>query len=1022
MRNISNLLSYFIECVEIESFEDLSFPTFIQGDKFIPLEKENEWSASDTDQYKKQLPHKFRRNLALGGSSKTIYYGWPIQSNPQTTKNGNPYAWLSPVFILKVEYEQSDDGYIFKLVREWPKMNDRILKQLTSNLEEKVSILDQLGISETEDLPQEGLNEYWQKFINYFPEINLAETIDPNQKLEADFSNLINEQGYYNKAILFIANPPKYSKNLLKELKILNNKDLNTNTSLNVILEGNTKSQNEQNDFNPSMITPLNSSQRAAVKSAFNNRLTVITGPPGTGKSQVVLNILANAFEQEKSVLFTSKNNKAVDVVCEKILNKIDFPINLRLGAKTSDKDYTTEFLDLLDSALAGGNALDINRKYRTAKRIFEETKNNYFSELNKLDEIVDIRNKIDNLDQEIEKYENLIDNQDLLNRAQDVKFKKTDLISLAKEELQILNSDKWPFFYRVCKIFSNKFPYKKIYKYCEEYNQLTNNLLELPDDIVCDVEFYNKFIEKAVNFWNYIRIYNQISNLKEKLDNVSENKIESLSQNISNIEEDYIKAAIKYFETLGNKRMISLSQQERQALNNYYSVIKQLAGDYPGNKAYAQLKERQEKLFNKIVNILPVWSVTNLSAGSHFPLSDNSFDLLVIDEASQSDIASALPLLYRAKNVVVIGDTMQLQHISKIGDDQNNRLMSKYNLIENDMLGFSYTTQSLYKCARGLVIEDEIILLNEHYRSHFSIIEFSNSQWYSGNLDIRTNYDNLYMPPVEEENIEWIDIQGNTVRPNNRSARNTKEAEKVLDIMKEIIQLYSGERPSFGIVTPFSAQANHIEDKITDKYDEEFISEHFLIVDTAHKFQGDERDIVIFSPVISRGVSNRSSTVRFLQRTKNLFNVAITRARSLLWVVGDKRKCVNSGVGFLKNFVEYIEHKKYNDLDLPYDGFQSPWEKNLYESLVSLGHEPEIQKSAGPYFLDLALTMNGKKLAIEVDGEYWHTDISGQRLERDIVRDNNLEKMGWEVIRFWVHDLKYDLDNCIKRIEKRLA
>lgn len=137
--------------------------------------------------------------------------------------------------------------------------------------------------------------------------------------------------------------------------------------------------------------------------------------------------------------------------------------------------------------------------------------------------------------------------------------------------------------------------------------------------------------------------------------------------------------------------------------------------------------------------------------------------------------------------------------------------------------------------------------------------------------------------------------------------------------------------------------------------------------------------------------------------------------------LVGDKRACINAGIPYLKNFVMYIEQKRYKNIDLPYGKFQSPWEKKFFEVLISNGYAPVAQEPAGPYFIDIALKAGSYKLAIEVDGQYWHTNLSGNRLERDLVRDHNLRKMGWDVIRFWVHDLKYDLQKCLEVVEKKI-
>ena len=98
----------------------------------------------------------------------------------------------------------------------------------------------------------------------------------------------------------------------------------------------------------------------------------------------------------------------------------------------------------------------------------------------------------------------------------------------------------------------------------------------------------------------------------------------------------------------------------------------------------------------------------------------------------------------------------------------------------------------------------------------------------------------------------------------------------------------------------------------------------------------------------------------------------------------------------------------------------KSPWEKKLFEVLTAEGFDPIKQQPAGPYFIDIALVKDDFKLAIEVDGEYWHKDIDGIRLEKDLIRDSNLESMGWDVLRFWVHDLKYYLSDCIKMINEK--
>ncbi|OGU52901.1 MAG: hypothetical protein A2006_04505 [Ignavibacteria bacterium GWC2_35_8] len=1007
MVNLQKLLEYYVECIEIESFEEFSFPSFKENQQFIIPSMNNEWSTSE-ENLNIILTQDIRRSLALNRQSSSLYYGWPTYVEPAIAKNGNPYQWLKPLFLLKVEFEEDNQSFQLSLVKEWPKVNDGILKRFAKTFEERIQIIDSIGLSDAEIIPDNGLMEYWTRFKKLYSDL-------PELSLEMFSLSNVNEEGFYSIPLIIVASTAKYNRQLLKELRYLkeaNNLAKAKGTSLESLINGNLSSRSK--DFQLSQITSLNRSQRKTTLDSFNNSISVITGPPGTGKSQVVLNILVNAFENNQSVLFTSKNNKAVDVVCERILRSVKFPINLRLGSKTENRDYTTEFLDLLDTVLSGGDKDSVLTDYNRTKRIYDAVKINYYKLLTNLDEIVATRNRINKLDEEIEKYESILENN-IVSRAREIKFRKSPFIDLAKKELSLLKSNNWPISYKIFRVFSKSYPYKKIHQYLFECNNLISQMLTFPELATADSIIYESYFQKFLKIFDYVQIYNELTSLRK---NENLNNISQLTDQLEKLEKDFIEASKKYIEALGRYRIINLSNEDRRSLTNYYSVVKSLSGEYPGDKAYSQLKRQQENLFEKVSRILPVWSVTNLSVGGHFPFIPNAFDILIIDESSQSDIASSLPLLFRSKNAVIIGDPQQLKHISSISKAQDNRLMQKYSLIHEDNLRFSYSIQSLYHCARGIVSDDCVTLLNEHYRSHYSIIEFSNREWYDGHLDIRTNYDNLFYPPDGKNNLEWINTKGETERLNGRSALNKKEANEVLVLLSKFLTSYQNEQPSIGIVTPFSAQAEYLKQEIIKKYDEHFIKSHFLITDTAHKFQGDERDIVIFSPVIAQNISNDSTLIGFLRSTSNLFNVAITRARSILWIVGDREKCVRAGIPYLKSFVEYIEQKKYEKIDLPYDGFASPWEKKFYEVLVSEGFQPKIQYPVGPYFVDLALFNNNKKIAIEVDGERWHTDLSGERLERDITRDKNLRRMNFIVIRFWTHDLKYDLSKCVNKIK----
>jgi superfamily I DNA and/or RNA helicase len=147
----------------------------------------------------------------------------------------------------------------------------------------------------------------------------------------------------------------------------------------------------------------------------------------------------------------------------------------------------------------------------------------------------------------------------------------------------------------------------------------------------------------------------------------------------------------------------------------------------------------RYYELFPRIKSILSCWAVTSLSArGGRVPFDPNFFDLLVVDEASQCDIASALPLLFRARATVVIGDPMQLRHISTLSKHQDRQLLSKHRLVD-DYPGWAYSARSLFDLASSLCRSEDIVALRDHHRSHADIIEFSNEVFYESRLRVAT-------------------------------------------------------------------------------------------------------------------------------------------------------------------------------------------------------------------------------------------------------------------------------------------
>ncbi|HLZ07329.1 MAG TPA: AAA domain-containing protein, partial [Chloroflexota bacterium] len=258
------------------------------------------------------------------------------------------------------------------------------------------------------------------------------------------------------------------------------------------------------------------------------------------------------------------------------------------------------------------------------------------------------------------------------------------------------------------------------------------------------------------------------------------------------------------------------------------------------------------------------------------------------------------------------------------------------------------------------------------------------------------------------------------------------ESAALLAELRKLVIE--QGYGGAVGVVTPFRAQANRIRTLVHQDHElAQRLAALDFVVDTVHGFQGDERDVILFSPVVSQGVGD--STLRFLKGHGNLFNVAITRARSELIVVGDRQAALDSGVGYLASFAEYSDSfgkEETASLSLAELGPEYPavarpesvsqWERILYHALYAAGVRPVPQYEESPYTLDFAVFQGDRKLDIEVDGENYHRTWDGELCRRDQIRSRCLSDAGWEVMRFWVYELRDDMARVVARVKSWLS
>ncbi len=319
-----------------------------------------------------------------------------------------------------------------------------------------------------------------------------------------------------------------------------------------------------------------------------------------------------------------------------------------------------------------------------------------------------------------------------------------------------------------------------------------------------------------------------------------------------------------------------------RQVFRMFISAIK------------SRYSSKQERLFKEIdyailFQTLPVWLVNMSEIHDFLPLQKNQFDLAIIDEASQCDIASCLPIFYRAKRVVVVGDPRQLRHMSFLSESVQQSLRAKHGLADNSMT-LDYRNLSILDLVDNQIGDQrQVVFLDEHFRSNPDLIEFSNREFYESALRLMTT------TPKRKylKSLQLIDVDG--VRGDNGA--NKQEAEKVIAIIKEIITdettIEEHLAHSIGIISPFRDQVDFINTLLLKAFDINLIERHQILCATPYGFQGEERDVILLSFAID---DEAHSTAIYHINKPDVFNVSITRARSRQYILKSFKDLNNKG------------------------------------------------------------------------------------------------------------------------------
>jgi very-short-patch-repair endonuclease len=303
---------------------------------------------------------------------------------------------------------------------------------------------------------------------------------------------------------------------------------------------------------------------------------------------------------------------------------------------------------------------------------------------------------------------------------------------------------------------------------------------------------------------------------------------------------------------------------------------------------------------------------------------------------------------------------------------------------------GLDFLEGSAYSGFEKTIGIEKVILLNEHYRCHPKIARWFNQAFYGSTLAVMTDISQMQ---DDLRGISWIDVEGLASRPSNqRSWINTAEITEAVNVIR--MCLTNGL--SIGVVSPFSAQASAIARAVESEFSAELLAEVDFSAGTAHRFQGDERDIIIFSACVAPGINEHAA--RWVEKERNLINVAVSRARQRLIVLGTPviatLKCPT--ISSLRAFILDVN----NDAGKIDHRVDSESESRLLSAMIAGGLSPLAKVDVEGFELDFALMAHGRRIDLEVDGDQ-HFDASRQQCRQDLLRDRVLRRAGWEVLRF---------------------
>jgi len=883
--------------------------------------------------------------LTLNPYERELYYGFPyVVGRVAGSKEARAKTVRGPVLYLPVEIEPSGDSFRVSRGEDNAYLNPLIFQGQSDSQSSAPTIQRLIDAKPSIPVSSRAMKGFLDEVLREFPDISLDAQLDGSLGAVPTRPKQGSEMRVIDQAALFVA--PKGSYFLVSDLDTIAS-DLADGgqaeqlPAMAALLAG--AGQTEQVDLSTTDIDsaeiyypfPSNRSQRrvAMLVDDPNTNVVRVEGPPGTGKSLTIANLVCHLVATGRSVLVTSQKDKAIEVVNDLLegLGLSELPMTLL----RRDRQSKLHLRNRLDSIKKERPRDEVATEAALARRIVAAEQDTFFAT-------------------------------------------RTEFADSAQGEAHVEAA-------------------ARALKSSRGVGRISSYL----------------------KYWFTRRRWDRRAP-------VSTDRLAALGSAQRDRVRRHSNAALRIG---AESRVSSATRGERQSLRELQQVLRRDQTNYKNYSVFDHMKSDVQRA-SGLLKILPAWLMTPDDVSRLFPCQAGLFDVVIIDEASQVDLPSIFPILYRAKKIVVSGDSRQMQarRFAFAAAKTAVEAYARRQMGSHDPAGFlDARKESLLDLA--FLRSEEENLLDEHYRSLPPIIEFSNHRWYENQLRIMTDEENKKFgrPDGLVINIHHV-VDGQVT---DGTQQNEREAVALVDELAELVSDPDYAGATFGVIALFEEQMRLLQDLVAAKIDEEAIGDSEIVVVNPDGFQGDERDVVLYSLSYDANVMPQSAiSARMMDspHIQGMLNVAFTRARDEIHVFhsADKDKFSFSD-GRPSALSDWLDHCYRNQDRIPsrpssrLGRSDSEFEAEVASALTERGVAVMQQYPACGFFIDMECRLGSRRLGLECDGEAYHLDEHGDLKMEDLERQSILERAGWIIERIPYRRWRDDPDVEIARIIDRL-